>query len=147
MQEICRTCSGFQPKSYCIASDRFHKELPKIYKTRPTYPETDPVVLEAAWFRQHFLGKPYVTLIEPDFGMITIVQEKKKYRIIVRSKEVRHPLLGPCSDRLFLVQSDPLSTRLDPYRTRNTASTGIQWTPSSDRSQSTFTPALWSSVS
>ncbi|KAG0816725.1 hypothetical protein G6F20_002976 [Rhizopus arrhizus] len=87
VQEICRTCSGFQPKSYCIASDRFHKELPKIYKTRPTYPETDPVVLEAAWFRQHFLGKPYVTLIEPDFGMITIVQEKKKYRIIVRSKE------------------------------------------------------------
>ncbi|KAG1047026.1 hypothetical protein G6F43_010510 [Rhizopus delemar] len=87
VQAICRTCAGFQPKSYCIASDRFHKELPKIYKTRPTQPEIDPGTVEATWFRQHFLGKPYVTLIEQDFGMITIVQEKKKYRIIVRTKE------------------------------------------------------------
>lgn len=59
----------------------------------------DQIDEKACWFRNYFVGKPYITLIgsiledEQDLAMISIVKEVVKkssaqYRIIVRTKQV-----------------------------------------------------------
>ncbi|KAI9270822.1 hypothetical protein BY458DRAFT_571965 [Sporodiniella umbellata] len=86
------------PPSYCVESEKFNKETPRLFRHRPTiedYDQTDleTSMLEASWFRHHFIGQAYITLLSAEQGMvITIVQEQNDYRIILRSKGVSKSL-------------------------------------------------------
>lgn len=85
---ICQVCSSTKQTALCVASDHYKKELPKVYyKTkRPSskdYEEmkSDQLVLEGTWFRQYFVGKPYVTLI----GCLEAANNEKSSRKSNRS--------------------------------------------------------------
>ncbi|KAG1144550.1 hypothetical protein G6F37_001300 [Rhizopus arrhizus] len=101
-QQICPTINKLT--SFCISSETFKKETPKIYSKRATDEEYEKMMPNellldtATWFRLYFVGKPYVTMIgsfkknNESFGIISIVQETSKegllqYRIIIRSRK------------------------------------------------------------
>lgn len=88
-------------------TDQFQREKERILPSCKTdYNWPDQVDEKAFWFRNHFVGKPYITLIGPimddkhDLAVISIVKEYEKqanqkqpfiqYRIIVRTKQVKH---------------------------------------------------------
>lgn len=73
----------------------------------------DQIDEKAYWFRNHFVGKPYITLIGPimddenDLAIISIVKEQLQYRIIVRTKQVyiffHQASHGSCAFALIIV--------------------------------------------
>lgn len=88
-------------------TDRFQREKERILPScKADYNWPDQVDEKAFWFRNHFVGKPYITLIGPimddknDLAVISIVKEYEKhanqkqpfiqYRIIVRTQQVNH---------------------------------------------------------
>lgn len=87
-----------------MSTDRFQRERERILPScKVDHNWLDQVDEKAFWFRNHFVGKPYITLIGPimddrdDLAVISIVKEYEKhanqkqpfiqYRIIVRTKQ------------------------------------------------------------
>ncbi|KAG2219577.1 hypothetical protein INT45_002535 [Circinella minor] len=104
-QEICnecRKCITAAPSFIHSCFIDFNLELPRILPvTHPTnYSSMWPDQMDprAYWFRQYFVGKPYITLIERDDTLgyhpiiISVVKEridsKFRYRIISRGKQI-----------------------------------------------------------
>ncbi|KAI9498641.1 hypothetical protein BDB00DRAFT_798861 [Zychaea mexicana] len=103
-QEICnecRKCITAAPSYVSSCFIDFTLESPKILPA--TYPTNyasmwpDQMDPRAYWFRQYFVGKPYITLIGRDTEtlmsvLISVVRErvesKLRYRIISRGKQI-----------------------------------------------------------
>ncbi|KAI8881369.1 hypothetical protein K501DRAFT_189170, partial [Backusella circina FSU 941] len=85
LQIICQSCLTMNSDSpfLCTTSDLFRKESPKIVLLEPDYEISDQIDPHANWFRHHFVGKPYITLIAKDFGNTKEMQ----YRIIIRNQQ------------------------------------------------------------
>jgi hypothetical protein len=86
-----------------VTNNNFYREKERILLSscsKVDYDSTiwpDQIDEKACWFRNHFVGKPYITFIGPimddenDLAVISIVKEKRsimQYRIIVRTKQV-----------------------------------------------------------
>ncbi|CAO3703149.1 unnamed protein product [Rhizopus stolonifer] len=98
VRAICQNCANHSLISYCVESEKFEKETTRILKQEYQQDfELDPRIKEASWFRQHFIGNPYITLIGPledSQGIITILQQGNEYRIIIRGKGTRYFLVS-----------------------------------------------------
>jgi hypothetical protein len=89
-----------------LTTDGFFRERERIlssnnYKVDYNSIWPDQIDEKACWFRNHFVGKPYITLIGPimddekDLAIISIIKEYRKqekahiiqFRIIVRTKQ------------------------------------------------------------
>jgi hypothetical protein len=82
------------------ASKRFHRERNRVIPPSSNCLEqANPINDKACWFRNYFVGKPYMTWIGPiedETVIISISREYEKefgnkepqYRMIVRSKQV-----------------------------------------------------------
>ncbi|KAL7333571.1 hypothetical protein PS15p_202459 [Mucor circinelloides] len=100
IREICHQVSS-QDQYFSVASKtNFCRETERILFKHVDYSTIwpDQIDEKACWFRNYFVGKPYITLIgsiledEQDLAMISIVKEVVKkssaqYRIIVRTKQ------------------------------------------------------------
>ncbi|KAG1083599.1 hypothetical protein G6F42_022152 [Rhizopus arrhizus] len=100
LREICHQVSS-QSQYFSVASKtNFCRETERILFKHVDYSTIwpDQIDEKACWFRNYFVGKPYITLIgsiledEQDLAMISIVKEVVKkssaqYRIIVRTKQ------------------------------------------------------------
>ena len=101
IQEICDECKSHiaaTPSYIQLHRDEFHIEQPKIFPNRVVadYASMWPDQLDnrAYWFRQYFVGKPYITLVGMDQDIIiSIVRERTNtggynYRVVYREKKV-----------------------------------------------------------
>ncbi|CAO3698525.1 unnamed protein product [Rhizopus stolonifer] len=111
VQQIIQSCLSIPPIILSIPSEIYLIEETKIYLNQPTSQEfeamaSDQIVSDATWFRHHFVGKDYLTLIcsseikkdnkkqntkDAYPSIISIIQEKKNdmiyYRIIIRNRQ------------------------------------------------------------
>ncbi|CDH51310.1 rap ran-gap family protein [Lichtheimia corymbifera JMRC:FSU:9682] len=100
IQEICDECKSHiaaTPSYIQSHRDEFHIEQPKILPNRAVadYASMWPDQLDnrAYWFRQYFVGKPYITLVGMDQDIIiSIVRERTSnggynHRVVYREKK------------------------------------------------------------
>lgn len=105
IKEICNQVSlqnqYFSTTTMKASKTNFCRETERILFKHVDYSTIwpDQIDEKACWFRNYFVGKPYITLIGPiledesDLAIVSIVKEVLKksntqYRIIVRTKQV-----------------------------------------------------------
>lgn len=112
VQQVIQSCLSISTTMLSIPSEIYLIEETKIYLNQFTSQQfeamsSDQIVSDATWFRHHFAGKDYLTLICSSKikknnkkqntkgvypSIISIIQEKKNglvyYRIIIRNTQV-----------------------------------------------------------